>query len=116
MGKVYDFDVQAQIFEAVIQSDTNACKCVSEQFGIWSCKGLTSGCTNSIIQGSNPYLKSEGNLLCTAARHSGTIDPLKGGMFRRYDIGKVSELPGSQANGIQTHSAINADSYFLSKV
>lgn len=102
MKKIYDFDVQAMIFNAVINSDTMACKQVSSQFGIWSCKGLSRGCTNHGIHGSNPYLKSEGNLLCTAARHSGVIDPLKGGLFRRYDIGKVAELPASEANGVKS--------------
>lgn len=116
MKQVYDFSVQKQIFDAVVQSDTASCKMVSDQFGIWSCKGLSRGCTNHVIQGSNPYLKSEGNNLCTAARHSGLIDPLKGGLFRRYDIGKVAELNATEANGIQTQSAVNAEAYFLSKI
>jgi len=116
MKKVYDFDVQSQIYEAVVKSDTNSCKQVSEQFGIWSCKGLSRGCTNHVIWGSNPYLKSEGNLLCTAARHSGIVDPLKGGLFRRYDIGRVAELPSSAANAIQSQSYVDADAYFLSKI
>lgn len=85
-----------------MNSDTNSCKLVSDRFGIWSCKGLKKGCTNATIQGSNPYLKSEGTLLCTAARHAGLIDPLNGGLFRRYDIGKVVELRESEANGIKS--------------
>lgn len=116
MKRVYDFDVQQQIFEAVITSDTKTCKCISEQFGIWSCKGLQVGCSNEVIIGSNPYLKSEGNLLCTAARHAGLVDPLNGGIFRRYDIGKVVELHESEANGIKSMAGQNADAYFLSKI
>ena len=89
---------------------------VNKQLGIWSCKGLSKGCSNATIQGSNPYLKSEGNLLCTAARHAGLIDPLNGGLFRRYDIGKVVELLESEANGIKSESSKNADAYYLSRV
>ena len=116
MQKVYDFGTQKQIFDAVVSSDTGSCKQVSDQFGIWSCKGLSRGCTNHVIWGSNPYLKSEGNLLCTAARHAGIVDPMKGGLFRRYDIGKVAELPASEANCIQSKSFVDAEAYFLSKV
>lgn len=75
---------------------------MSEQFGIWSCKGIENGCGNSAIWGSNPYLKSEGNLLCTAARHAGLVDPKHGGLFRRYDIGRVAELEATDANGIKS--------------
>lgn len=92
LNKVFDFEVLNEIYSAVTNSESNVCKLVSDQFGIWSCRGLENGCTNDIIWGSNPYLKSEGNLLCTAARHGGLIDPKKGGLFRRYDVGKVSAL------------------------
>ena len=89
MQKVYDFAVQKEIFDAIVNSEPNCCKLISEQFGLWCCKGSLHGCSDAAIWGSNPYLKSEGNLLCTAARHAGLVGK-EGGLFRRYDIGKVA--------------------------